>query len=650
MSNKTYQPNPLLDQWVQENNEVVNKWKLQEGGGDTSSRDQSQTHLRWCCSEFNRLLRKIQGVPPLADHAQLELSVVYNACVCATAQSQFTKAEMLLTQSTERALQMTGDNLQSSTDKALAASPHVFWRTVLKSVENTTLNSCIQHLLCLQWAIWLATCQLKIIEEFQEELSSLFESLYCEERDDRRSEPKGKSSVIPLLLTDPRKLVDLLQICTLIAKGAEKLNEGQSSEALSGLQVASSLQVPRTLIAYTHLLSGSSLAHMSCPQMALQCYRKALETDSQCICALYQSMLIYRQLGNIQAEIQALRLLHSTMMLPSATEPAPPSTHLLSPSLLLHSQSLSSLLSVPSALSVLHNLALNCVLHGRLSEGVEYYLDLLATLHSEDQHGVGRKILRDMEVHAEVPHLPRLPELYLEAGAALLMSRRPADCMALCDEVINTTLELLPRKLVLEELEEQSEADTTDVNDRLVMLLWAGAAYLLQGHCYTHLKDWKQAVTHYTRCINLLVKVSFKKKVIGHQQQISSADMVVKRGTDQYILQKMKGLSLAGRGISFTQTDQLKEALRDLQLSLQAFPECVGAGLWFGEVLWRLDRKREAAACWEKSWSFNVQSSMEGLPLYLQELQSGPLLDSMELRNRIQELIPTHQASRGTKE
>lgn len=45
--------------------------------------------------------------------------------------------------------------------------------------------------------------------------------------------------------------------------------------------------------------------------MALQCYRKALETDSRCVCALYRSMLIYRQLGNTQAEIQALRLLHS---------------------------------------------------------------------------------------------------------------------------------------------------------------------------------------------------------------------------------------------------------------------------------------------------------------------------------------------------
>ena len=35
-------------------------------------------------------------------------------------------------------------------------------------------------------------------------------------------------------------------------------------------------------------------------------------------------------------------------------------------------------------------------------------------------------------------------------------------------------------------------------------------------------------------------------------------------------LRRLKGLALAGRGISFTQRDQLREALRDLQLSLQA--------------------------------------------------------------------------------
>ncbi|XP_062238075.1 Fanconi anemia group G protein [Platichthys flesus] len=619
-----HQPNCVLTKWLQENNELVNKWRKrqQEGGG--LIRDQNRTT---CSSEFHKLLRKIQGVPSLADHTCLELSVVYNTCLFSTAQSQFREAELLLTHALQRALQMTGDD-------PVASDLPAFWRTVLKSGRNKALNSCVLHLLCLQWVIWLATCKLKTIHEFKEELSSLVQSLCTGDGDDKRSEgEKDKCTDVPLLVTDPRRLVELLQICTFIAQGAESLSEGQSSEALSGLQKASSLSAPRTLVAHVHFLSGSCLANMSCPQMALQCYRKALETDSFCVCALYQSMLIYRQLGNRQAEIQALRLLHSTLMLPSATVPALASTQLLSPSLLLCSQSLSSLLSVPSALSVLHNLALTCVLHERVSEGVEYYLDLLAALHSEDQHGVS----------AEGPPLPRLPELYLEGGAALLMARRSADCMALCNEVINTTMDLLPERLVMEDPEETSKAENRGVSaageDKMAMLIWSGAAYLLQGHCHTHLKDWKQAVTHYTRCINLLVKVRYKKK--GFQPQIPSADMVDKQGTDLCILQRLKGLSLAGRGISFTQTDRLREALRDLLLSLQAFPECMGAGLWCGEVLWRLGRKQEAAACWEKTWSFTTQSSVEGLPLYLWESQTGPLLDSTELRGRIQTLGST---------
>lgn len=111
------------------------------------------------------------------------------------------------------------------------------------------------------------------------------------------------------------------------------------------------------------------------------------------------------------------------------------------------------------------------------------------------------------------------------------------------------------------------------------------------------------SLLHY-RCINLLVKVHFKRRgeyfflcfegilpflhtlqllqlyvfysvdcsITGFQPQIPTIDMVGKQGTDLYTLQRLKGLSLAGRGISFTQTDQLREALRDLQLSLQAFP------------------------------------------------------------------------------
>lgn len=53
----------------------------------------------------------------------------------------------------------------------------------------------------------------------QEELSSLLETLCGGAVDKRRSQTKGNSSDILLLLMDPTKLVELLQICTFVAQG-----------------------------------------------------------------------------------------------------------------------------------------------------------------------------------------------------------------------------------------------------------------------------------------------------------------------------------------------------------------------------------------------------------------------------------------------
>lgn len=41
------------------------------------------------------------------------------------------------------------------------------------------------------------------------------------------------------------------------------------------------------------------------------------------------------------------------------------------------------------------------------------------------------------------------------------------------------------------------------------------------------------------------------------------------------MLQRLRGLALAGRGVSFLERGQLKEALRDLKLSLQSI-----TGIW----------------------------------------------------------------------
>ncbi|KAM9810868.1 Fanconi anemia group G protein [Neosynchiropus ocellatus] len=606
----------LLDRWAKENKDLVCKFKGLKGGSELSQ-EQNQSNLKALSSEFQKLLRKIQGLPPLADYTQLELSVMYNVCILSLSRALVADVQLILSQTTERVLMMKGTvNVPSNLVE--------LWQTILASVENDPLKSGVAQLFCVQWAIWLNACQLETLLDLQDQLTNIHETFTAAEGFDN----SGVSYKYPDLVMEPRRFADLLRISTIIVQGAEGAKKGQGLEALNLLQAASSLSAPRTLIAYAHYLSGYCLSQMSRPQMALHCYRKALETDLNCLSALHQSTMIYRELGNTEAEIKALRLLHSTLMLPSSRETAVSSMYILLSSTLLQSQAVTSLLSVPSALTVLHRMALKCLEHGSVSEAVKHYLDLLASLHSDH---TGEQLV-------EEPQLPRLPVLYLEAAAALLMAHQPLDCITLSEEVITSTIELLPDKVLLEEVEETAEdADVwVKSKDKPALVLWTGAAYLLQGHCHSQLKDWKQAVTHYTRCINLVVKVRYKPK--GLEPQIPSADMLDRKQTLLCNLQRLKGLALAWRGISFCQTDKLKEALRDLQFSLQAYPVCTSAGLWCGEVLWRLGRQQEAAACWTRTGFAAQPTAAENDPVYLQEPQSGPSLDIEELQRRVQEL------------
>lgn len=59
-----------------------------------------------------------------------------------------------------------------------------------------------------------------------------------------------------------RNVMNKSAFSSVFYSGAEKLSEGQSAEALSSLQTASSLPAPRSLVAYTHLLSGACLVSM----------------------------------------------------------------------------------------------------------------------------------------------------------------------------------------------------------------------------------------------------------------------------------------------------------------------------------------------------------------------------------------------------
>lgn len=54
-------------------------------------------------------------------------------------------------------LQMTGADPEASE----------LWKSVLESARSPALTAPVQRVVGLQWAVWLANCQLKTIQEYQ---------------------------------------------------------------------------------------------------------------------------------------------------------------------------------------------------------------------------------------------------------------------------------------------------------------------------------------------------------------------------------------------------------------------------------------------------------------------------------------------------
>lgn len=109
------------------------------------------------------------------------------------------------------------------------------------------------------------------------------------------------------------------------------------------------------------------------------------------------------------------------------------------------------------------------------------------------------------QIHTgEGASFPRIPVVYLEAGFALLKAKRYSDALVVCEEVITSTLDFIPERLLLDADEKQNVADSDVVLENVDFILWAGAAYLLQAQAHLKLKDTKEAITNFTRCIHLV--------------------------------------------------------------------------------------------------------------------------------------------------
>ncbi|KAL4660810.1 Fanconi anemia group G protein isoform X1 [Arapaima gigas] len=575
-----------LDTWIKENNTFVKTWKCAERSQKGNRQDARKQHF----SDISNLLQKIQGVPPVAGSIQLELAVLYNTSLFAVSLSEHEEAGRLLREGLIRVLEVFMCEPPGSDLLAL-------WRAVLQALHGTEHLSSVHQLLCVQWALWLSAGQLDMIQELLPSHSQIEITPHSGHLprviQDLVLPFKENSSL--LVVMAPMELKDLTHISTLIAKGVGHLREGKEVKAFQAFQDAAVLPAPRALLAKAYTLSGICLAKLGRPQSSLQYYRNAMEVDFGCTSALYQSCLIYRQLGNIQAEMEALHLLHAAHLSP-VSESSNNINPLISHDTILRSQALELIFTIPTPAGIQHMLAQRCLFNGRITEAEDHYLDLLSSFQSD------AKILATEDGSST---LPRIPDIYLEAAVSMLKAKRFWDSIAICEEVLTKTAELIPDRLVLDLSLKSMEAGfvaplytgseellgrNRKTREKLQFVLWAGAALLIQGQAYSWLKESKEAITTLTRSINLLVKVHILHKDWKSQDPMDMGAA----GTDVQILQRLKCLALATRGISFMDRGQENIALQDFQLSLQAFPGIEGVQLWLVHALSKLGRESEA--------------------------------------------------------
>lgn len=86
-----------------------------------------------------------------------------------------------------------------------------------------------------------------------------------------------------------------------------------------------------------------------------------------------------------------------------------------------------------------------------------------------------------------------MPEVFLEAAAALIQAGRAQDALTVCEELLSRTSSLLPKmpqpwKDARKWSKESPQCPT-----------WVSATYLLRGQAWVQLGDQKQAISEFSR-------------------------------------------------------------------------------------------------------------------------------------------------------
>ncbi|XP_041051372.1 Fanconi anemia group G protein isoform X3 [Carcharodon carcharias] len=533
------------------------------------------------------------------------------------------------------------------------------WGMIFQSIHDPAFIQAVDQLIYLQCVIWLVSNQLdkidaalRILRDRGSPGSGLNvhsdDLLQCIKAGDLLKDGSGSHLMLVQSLSS---LGELIYTCALFIRGFHKMEEGNYLEAVDILQQAAEGLCSKRILAEIYTLIGYSSAQMGRPHTALQYFRWALQADIHCLSALYRAAMVYRQLEMVEAELEALNHLYVAL---ESCDQFKAGNHvdsqfLIRPEQLTRIPATCHLLTGVNQVHVKHTLARRFLQIGRVEEAAEHYLDLLASFLEGSQQ----------EVFLVADHtVPRVPEIYLEAAVALLQCQRHNDVITVCEEIASKMSSLISEKLTFEirvnewlprNCSEGTEINTscqssllncfsesqtlcTKKKETLNYILWAATAFLYQGQAFALLRNNKESITNFSRCVNLLLKV----QVVGppdtaasdvRKQQILSLttsnatggvpddqlESLKENMTELEILQKLKSLAFTGKGMQLAERGQDREALQNFQLSLQVYPDSRETLYLLGQLLWKLKRKQEAVSFWLKSYSSVTKAAAEKL-------------------------------------
>uniref|UniRef100_A0A8C5JVB5 Fanconi anemia, complementation group G n=1 Tax=Jaculus jaculus TaxID=51337 RepID=A0A8C5JVB5_JACJA len=583
-------PASCLDLWRNKNDQLVQRAK--QVTLDTRVSLRRQQLAQDTLEGLRKLLHILQGLPAAVPALLLELTVTCNFIILRTNLTRsFTEDQIQdIKWGLERVLET-----QKQKGPKLGQGLRELWVSVLHASSLAPeLLPVLHNLASLQAALWLSTDHL-------EDLAFLLKTLNGHQTGASEDlllllkswSPPAEESDAPLTLQNAQTMRDVLLTAFAYRQGLQELITESLPSALKSLHEAASGLCPRPLLVQVYTAVGFCLRKMGNPQRALLYLTEALKRGPTWGPPLLEASRVYRQLGDVAAELESLELLVEAL----STTPSPEAPQLLiEVELLLPQPDPASPLHCGTQSQAKHLLASRCLQTGRAEDASEHYLDLLALLLDGSEPRF---------TPSPGSSGPCVPEMFLEAAAALIQAGRAQDALTVCQELLSRTSSLLPKMSWLWE----------DARKRTKVLpycpLWVSATHLLQGQAWVQLKAQKEALSEFSQCLELLFRALPKDKEQGSNCE--------QEGESNVVLQQLRAAALISRGLEWVASGQDTRALKDFLLSVQICPGHRSGSLYLLQTLKRLDRMNEATAFWQEAQTQLPQEQATwSLPLYLE--------------------------------